>query len=300
MSSMSLSSAMRITSVSKQLVARNPVPSPANLAAMRFEDLFPIEPPAVEEVATPPAWHAYPHWLGAPAGELGHVVPLALVVGRSNHGVVALSHAVAYSTGVSFELVAYAGGLTPRAAQTVFHDQHAGRLGGEELPEGFLRLGIELPDGQRVSNISSHPRHTPPTDSPAGPLLIQAGGGGGQTGGSTVSWSGSYWLWPLPAEGALRMTCEWPIAGIPVSTAEVETAEILAASAKAARIFDDLEAGPSVRSGSHQVVLTSSPEAAGAASPSQERDGLNGVAAELRRAQRSLADALVTLDRLRR
>jgi hypothetical protein len=267
---------------------------------MRFEDLFPIEPPPVDEAVTPPAWHAYPHWLGAPAGELGRVVPLALVVGRSDRGVVALSHAVAYSTGVSLELVAYAGGLTPRAAQTVFHDQHAGRLGGEELPEGFLRLGIELPDGQRVSNIGPHPRHALPNESPSGPLLIQAGGGGGQTGGSTVSWSGSYWLWPVPAEGVLRITCEWPIAGVPVSTSEVGTAEILAASAQAGRIFDELEAGPSVRSGSHQVVLASSSEAAGTASPAQEHDGLNGVAAELRRAQRSLADALVTLDRLRR
>jgi hypothetical protein len=259
-----------------------------------FETLFPPDEPPRQEEADP--WvDLRPDWLGPPAGELGGVVPLGLVVGRSDRGVVALSHAVAYSTGVSLELVAYAGGLEPRDTQAVFHDQHAGRFGTEELPDGFLRLGIELSDGQRVSNIGARRHHLRPGDTPAGPLLIQGGGGGGQTGKSSVSWNASFWLWPLPAGGALRITCEWPIAGIPVSTAEVGTAELLGAAAKAVRIFDEGRGGATAHSSTtHQyVVATSSGEAA-----EEPAGAVADVAAELRRAQQSLGQALAALDRL--
>ena len=240
-----------------------------------------------------------PEWLGPPAGELGGVVPLGLVLARSELGVVALSHAIAYSTGVAFDLVAQAGGLTPRSAQGVLHDQHAGRLAGDELPEGFLRLGIELPDGPRVANVGSQWPHLRPTDSPSGPLLIQRAGGGGQTGKSTVSWNVSYWLWPLPGEGVLQITCEWPIAGIPVSTSELATAELLTTSAKAARIFDERDAEPSVGSASTQFVVATAARATSSAEADESGGALDDVAAELRRAQRSLARALASLERLR-
>jgi hypothetical protein len=267
-------------------------------SGVSFEALFPPDEPPAQEEADPWA-DLRPDWLGPPAGELGGVVPLGLVLGRSDHGVVALSHAVAHSTGVSFHLVAYAGGLKPRDAQAVFHDQHAGRSAGEELPGGFLRLGIELPDGQRVSNLGSRRHHLRPGDTPAGPLLIQGGGGGGQTGRSSVSWDASFWLWPLPAAGMLRITCEWPLAGIAVSTTEVGTAELLAASAKAALIFDESERGPAAHSASHQYVMASS-SADAVNSAGEEPGGVPAdVAAELRRAQQSLARALAALDRLR-
>jgi len=41
-----------------------------------------------------------PPWFGPPNDELGVVVPLGLVIARSENGVVALSHATVYSTGL--------------------------------------------------------------------------------------------------------------------------------------------------------------------------------------------------------
>ncbi|MFL5929155.1 MAG: hypothetical protein ACJ77E_19665 [Gaiellaceae bacterium] len=267
---------------------------------MSFEALFPPDDPPRQEEMDPWLEHARPAWLGPPVGELGGVVALGLVLGRSDRGVVALSHAVAYSTGVALDVVAYAGGLDPRAAQAVFHDQHAARFSADELPSGFLRLGIELPDGRRVSNTSARQHHLPHGDSPTAPVLIQAGGGGGQTGRTSVSWNASFWLWPLPAAGVLRITCEWPIAGIPVSTVEVDAAEMVAASAKAARIFDEGEGGPAgPSSASHQYVLARSSGEATSVAADEPGGGPADVAAELRSAQQSLARALATLDRLR-
>jgi hypothetical protein len=39
-----------------------------------------------------------------------------------------------------------------------------------------------------------------------------------------------YWLWPLPPQGPLRISCEWPFVGIALATVEIDGASLLAAA----------------------------------------------------------------------
>jgi hypothetical protein len=114
-----------------------------------FVDLFGVsdegpEPPPAEPEQVRPAW------IGPPPGELGVAVPLGTVIAQSENGVVALSHALAHLTGLSFALVAHVGGLRRGQASMLFHEQHSGPQDAHDLPDGLLRLGVELPDGRRV------------------------------------------------------------------------------------------------------------------------------------------------------
>ena len=114
---------------------------------------------------------------------------------------VALSHTLVYSTGVMFEFVALARGLTRSASRLLFHEQHA--FDTDELPDGLLRLGVELADGRRVSNIGglAQRRLMNPEAEPEEPVFLPRGGGGGNAGNDRVSMKPGYWLWPLPPAG---------------------------------------------------------------------------------------------------
>ena len=192
--------------------------------------------PEPRELATE---HERPVWLGPPIGELGVAVPLGAVLGRTQRGFVAVSHALVYSSGVSFDLVAHVGGLKPSETNSLFHDQHAGRVGVEELPDGFLRFGIEQSDGARVSNLGGHRRFAQPEEAPRGPVLFQNGGGGGQSSGTSISWSLSYWFWPLPPNGPLRLFTEWPVAEIPLAHTEIAADSIVEAASQAKQLSSD-------------------------------------------------------------
>jgi hypothetical protein len=271
---------------------------------MRFADLFSLDLDE-QEPPEPPVEHERPEWLGPPNGELGVSVPIGLVLARSDRGAIAVSHAVAYSSGVSFDLVAHVGGLKVGQANSIFHEQHAGRLGVEELPDGFFRFGVELPDGTRVSNLAQRRPWAKPDQAPHGPVLFQSGGGGGQSSGTSVSWNLSFWLWPLPSEGLLRLYCEWPIANIGVSHVQIEMRLILEAASKAIQLWSDEGGGWSGgASTSHMYAVGQSlPASTEAARMNGDVEGEAIVAvpvAEFRAAQAALQNALLALRRFER
>ena len=183
----------------------------------------------------PPRWS----WFGPPEDELGAVVPLQLVVGRSEKGVIALPHATVYSTGVAFDVVGIARGLSGAQANRLFHEQHLFEE-GEEPPAGFLRIGLELPDGNRVSNLGGRMgrrRFMKPDEEPDGPVLMEHGGGGGSGGGGRVRLHPAFWLWPQPESGTLRFFCEWPVAEIPLSFVDLDAGELEASAGRAVRLW---------------------------------------------------------------
>jgi hypothetical protein len=198
-----------------------------------FEEVFGFD------LATSAGEHEHdvrqPEWFGPPGGELGASVPVASVIGRSERGVVALSHALAYTTGIAFEFVSQARGLTTAESHRLFHEQHGP---WDDLPDGFLRIGFELPGGVRVSNLERAPfSRQSEEDPPSGPVLMQHGGGGGQSSGNAVSLSTGYWLWPLPDNGPLSISCEWPIVNIPLSTVEIDAGQLRAAVANVVQLW---------------------------------------------------------------
>jgi len=201
-----------------------------------FDELFP-RPPAEEDDADAVAVEemSMPAWFGAPNAELGIAVPEAVVVGRSENGVVGLSHLLAHSTGVQFDFVARAFGMKQSSANRLFHAQHRFGMSDDEGPaDEFLRIGLEFSDGVRVSNLSDDWRRAAGNVEPDGPVFHQSGGGGGgMTGGGHVSMAPSYWLWPLPPAGPLRIWCEWPVVGIGLVSTEIDASAIVAAAARA-------------------------------------------------------------------
>lgn len=159
----------------------------------------------------------WPHWFAPPEDELGAVVPQGVVVARSDRAVVALSHAVVYSTGATFDVVAVARGLPQSDANRIFQEQHM--FEDEELPDALLRIGFELADGRRVSNLGARRAHRKlmsPDAEPDGPVMLPRGGGGGNATRGKVTFKPGFWLWPLPPQGPLRISCEWPLVGIAI------------------------------------------------------------------------------------
>jgi hypothetical protein len=184
-----------------------------------------------------PPEHRPPTWLGPPEDELGKTIPLDSVIARSEIGVVAVSHAVVYSTGVSFDFVARARGLSPSQANRLFHEQHT--FGEDELPDGLLRIGFELADGRRASNLNwrAQRRLMAPDAEPEGPVLMPHAGGGGSAGGGDVSLRPGYWLWPLPPTGPFWISCEWPVVKIPLTTIEIDGDRVVEAAAEHVELF---------------------------------------------------------------
>ena len=182
-------------------------------------------------------WVSVSPWFGPPEDELPVCVPLALVVARSESAVVALSHASAYSTGVGIELVVQSRGLPERDAQRLFHEQHMPPTQSDPAP-AYLRLGVELADGSRASNLSGRHHHWhDPEHPPEGPVLTQHGGGGGSAGNGRVTMRPGFWIWPLPPAGPVRLSCEWPLLEIPLTTVELDGAELRAASQRAVKLW---------------------------------------------------------------
>jgi hypothetical protein len=49
----------------------------------------------------------------------------------------------------------------------------------------------------------------------------------------------SYWLWPLPVPGLLRVYVEWPALEISLSSVEVESEPLLDAAARSQPLWPD-------------------------------------------------------------
>jgi len=184
-----------------------------------------------------PPEHRAPAWFGPPEDELGKTIPLDSVIARSESGVVAVSHAVVYSTGVAFDFVERARGLSQSQANRLFHEQHM--FGDEELPDGLLRIGFEFADGRRAYNLNwrAHRRLMAPDGEPEDPVLMPHAGGGGNAGGGDVSLRPGYWLWPLPPTGPFRISCEWPVVKIPLTTIEIDGGALVEAAAERVELF---------------------------------------------------------------
>ena len=174
---------------------------------------------------------AQPAWFGPPDDELGVVVPQAVVAGRSQTGVVALRYVTAFSTGLLLDVVAAARGLKESRAQALFHEQHVADS-EEGLPDGFLRVGVEYPDGRQASNLAGRHLFWQSKSEPEGPVLFQAGGGGGSAGSGRAMMNPGYWLWPLPPAATLRLFVEWPAVEIALSSVELAGEPLLEASSR--------------------------------------------------------------------
>jgi hypothetical protein len=188
---------------------------------------FEPPPPPPERPALPPRrpWH------GVPPGVVGRTVALNLVLHQSANAVVWVPSVTVYPDVFEFDVE-----IRHRLDGVNWSDQfgllHSRRADGELDPE-LLRFGIELSDGRKATNLNPGFPFPDVGTPPAGPILggVDGGGGGGGAGGGR--WQYGYYVWPLPPEGPFAFVCEWPIADIPETRTEIDSALLRDAAADA-------------------------------------------------------------------
>ena len=153
--------------------------------------------------------------MSAPENEIPVALPQNLLLARSDDAAVALVGLQVYTTGVSFTLAI-------RVRPT--SQQPTGRSLNELLWErgpgpGRLMLGLELPDGRRVSTVR-------PPEGSDDVVFTSGGGGGGDT-----SVEQSWWLNPLPPDGPLRFVVRCAELGIEEADAVLDGGAIRRAAA---------------------------------------------------------------------
>jgi hypothetical protein len=185
-------------------------------------------PPEPERAPEPAPRYRMPPWLGPPGGTLPGVVPVELVLARTERVAVCVGRIGAYPTGFELVLQTIAAELDEELDPLLFGPPS--RRGGAPQDQ-MLRFGLQFADGSKVTNTGAfHARR----GQPPGPVLNDHGGGGGGGG-----WDASQWVWPLPPPGPVAFVCEWPVAGIPESRAEIDAQVILDAASRAQVIFSD-------------------------------------------------------------
>lgn len=198
-----------------------------------FEPPPPLpEPPEPEERPIKP-------WWGPPTNVVGAPVDLGFVLARTEDVAVSVERFSVFPMGVRFHVVVRC--RTEKVGMDLGDLEFRGwrsRRGGE-IPAEKLRLGVRLSDGSKATNLVSHMgMGEDPEQEPSGPVLEEHGGGGG---GRYREWE--YWLWPLPPAGSLSFVCEWPAAGMPLTTREVDAGAIREAANHAVTLWPEATLG---------------------------------------------------------
>lgn len=195
------------------------------MLTVEFFDSIPLPEPA--EPVPQPEWAA-PRDTEMPVS-LGIDITLAV----SEAAAVYVSRPAAYVNGLTFELVTVQRNTDLSDPQAIhrYGFFHGAPPRGPDLPPDFLRFGIELPGGSRLTNLGSFLPQDLAPDQPVAALLPR--GGGGNPGRYSQEW----WLWPLPTSGDVELVCEWPAFDIPESRAKLSGTAIRQAAARAKMLW---------------------------------------------------------------
>jgi hypothetical protein len=189
----------------------------------------PSEPPPPPPEAEDPR----PAWSGPPVDVVAGVVPVELLLARTEQRAIGLTGIRAYPNGFAFTLGVRLRQIIP-GEQTRF-----GMFGGEVDPSGefadyYLRFGVQFADGRTATNLWPHHRAFE-AGRPDPPLLTGTGGGGhdGRV------WDQDYWVWGLPPPGPLVFVGEWRARGIGESRVQVDARLVLEAAGRAVPIWPE-------------------------------------------------------------
>jgi hypothetical protein len=147
------------------------------------------------------------------------VVPVALLVARTDTHAVLVDGLLVYPTGFDFDLAVRRHPGHPR------HHRHHPHLWDDQL-----RLEVRFADGRTADNGPGRWPRRSGDHLPDPPLLYQStvGADGGQV-----------WLWGLPPPGPLTFACQWPGEQISPSQAELDAGLVLEAAARARNLWPD-------------------------------------------------------------
>jgi hypothetical protein len=172
--------------------------------------------------------------LSAPEDELGVALPAQQVLSTGVETVVLLTGCVAFTTGFQLGV-----GIRRKHAPPPMTDPRD----RPKPPEMSLDVSVRFADGRGTKRspddreLSSYYRafaagYDPPL--PPGPVMGSSGGTGGLS-----SWDLRYWIWPLPPDGPVTITCEWPAGGVPDGSAELDGSAIRRAGESSQRLWTD-------------------------------------------------------------
>ena len=190
-------------------------------------------PPSPPPVAMAAVEYRQPAWLGPPANVLPGVVPVELLIARTDETAVALTGIRAYPTGFGFTVSLRMRRLSFRQQDPYPFDAF---VEGDQVPDAFLRFGVQFADGAKATNFPRYDLHHDPETEPAPPVLTAHGGGGGGT-----VWDADHWVWPLPPAGPLAFVCEWPARQIGESRVELDARLVRQAAERATTLWPDDE-----------------------------------------------------------
>jgi hypothetical protein len=173
-------------------------------------------PPAEE----PKPLCAQPAWVGPGSNVLGVLVPVDVVLARTDDAAVALGPITAYPNGFEVRVRLRLRGGEPIHPMAM----HPG--GGKAF-----RFGVRFSDGRKATADARSRRD----DEPPEPPRVTMRGGSGTMG----AWDWGFWIWGLPTAGKLTFVCDWPDQKIPESSAEIEAEPILAAAATAELLWPE-------------------------------------------------------------
>lgn len=186
-----------------------------------------------------------PPWTGRPNGApLGAVVEY-LDLARSDRATVSVAYLDAYPDGLELQIAA-TGSITYEelrkqgAAGVDVFGRHWPTVDdrADVLPPQLLRVGVRFADGRVATSINGHDRPL------GGPILWPLAGGTS----SSVPQPGhparmrcrqGYWVSPLPPPGPVTIVCEWPVAGIPISSVEIDGQRVIDAARQAHAMFPE-------------------------------------------------------------
>jgi hypothetical protein len=169
----------------------------------------------------PPSGYRIPSWLRPPEAMVPGIVPVELVVARTDTHAVLVTDMRAYPTGLEFTLT---GRPQPDRSDRVM-DRH-------RFAYRDLWLELHFADGQTVGTDPRRWPRTFDTVQPDPPFLYYHGAGGSERG-----WRSQHWLWGLPPPGPLAFVCRWPAGQNPASGAEIDARLVLEAADRATTVW---------------------------------------------------------------
>lgn len=175
-----------------------------------------------------------------PGAWVAGVVPLELVVARSDQAAVVVSRISAYPDGFELTVNSHLRRTVKRTRRhRAYHPMmwHGMAEPGEPLPDELLRFGLAWPDGGRATTLDGWDRSWPDATEPAHGLESHSGSG------SDHEYSEEYWAWPLPGPGPLEFVVEWPAFDI------VRPPRPLTAGCSSKRPSGPIPSGPRMREG---------------------------------------------------
>jgi hypothetical protein len=184
---------------------------------------------SAEEPPTPEQIQLWQRRMSPPENEFPAGVGLTMLLGRSDDAAVGITQVEAFSTGFRFTLA-----VRLRQPRAQLAPGGLFMLIGPHVPPGVeipledrLLLGIEYPDGRRVSTLDDS-RMSGPGATPDGEelVLVQQGGGGGDQ-----SVDQTYWVAPLPPAGPVTVVLSWAGFGMPESRTVLDGGVIRSAAA---------------------------------------------------------------------